>query len=77
MLWPSAVVANATLDSASNAVRQWIDSIPPRWLVVGVCLLAGLFVFGLVKKFVWLAVTIAILAVIVGGLWMLAGKSVI
>ncbi len=75
-MYPYRLIANAVLDSASNAVREWIDSVPQTWLIVAVALLGVLLVFGLVKKFVWLAAGIALVALVVGGLWMISGQTI-
>ncbi len=75
-MYPDRLIANAVLDSASNAVREWIDSVPQTWLIVAVALLGVLLVFGLVKKFVWLAAGITLVALVVGGLWMISGQTI-
>ncbi len=73
---PYLLIANAVLDSASNAVREWIDSVPQTWLIVAIALLGVLLVFGLVKKLVWLAAGISLVALVVGGLWMISGQTI-
>ncbi len=75
-MYPYRLIANAVLDSASNAVREWIDSVPQTWLIVAVALLGVLLVFGLVKKLVWLAAGITLVALVVGGLWMISGQTI-
>ncbi len=73
---PYLLIANAVLDTASNAVREWIDSVPQTWLIVAIALLGVLLVFGLVKKLVWLAAGISLVALVVGGLWMISGQTI-
>ncbi len=73
---PYLLIANAVLDTVSNAVREWIDSVPQTWLIVAIALLGVLLVFGLVKKLVWLAAGISLVALVVGGLWMISGQTI-
>ncbi|MGV1037123.1 MAG: hypothetical protein ACOYD0_08865 [Candidatus Nanopelagicales bacterium] len=68
-------IGYTVLDDAANWVRDTISSTPYLVLILIAGVFVALFLFGLVKKLVVFSVVVAVLALVVIGLWVYAGQS--
>lgn len=70
------VIGYSVLDEAASWVHDTLSNAPyiVLFLIAGVSV--ALFMFGLIKKMIVFTVVVAVLALVVIGLWVYAGQSI-
>jgi len=70
------VIGYSVLDEAASWVHDTLSNAPyiVLFLIAGV--FVALFMFGLIKKMIVFTVVVAVLALVVIGLWVYAGQSI-
>lgn len=70
------LIGYSVLDDAANWVRDTLSGAPYIVLILIAGVFVALFMFGLIKKMIVFTVVVALLALVVIGLWVYAGHSV-